>query len=325
MVDSLYEHRVAHTTAFHAFYSSELGGIVTDPSLMLVHVDDRMVHRGSAVFDTAILVEGHLYQLDRHLQRLLTSAEAAQIPLPMSLQQLRRTILETAAASKKLNGFVRYWLSVGRAGFGLSHADCGRPAFYCMVYTQTDNAPVLQGWRVKSSPVDAKSPFFSRIKSVNYLANALCLGDAQEHGYDQGIFVDAEGYVLEGPNLNVAIITHEEELVVPPFDNCLAGITVQRMMELAPQFYESGELPELRSVSQRPITVKEAKQAREVMLLGGSLPLMPVVAWDEDPIADGTPGITTLGLRTMLVNDMETITPEQHLEVPYGYLTGMLD
>jgi hypothetical protein len=31
---------------FGAFYSSELGGIVTDPALMLVHMDDHMVHRG---------------------------------------------------------------------------------------------------------------------------------------------------------------------------------------------------------------------------------------------------------------------------------------
>lgn len=60
----------------------------------------------SAVFDTAILVEGHLYQLDQHLQRFLTNAARANIPLPpgMSAEQMRRTVLETAASSCKLNG-----------------------------------------------------------------------------------------------------------------------------------------------------------------------------------------------------------------------------
>ena len=59
-----------------------------------------------AVFDTAALTEGHVYQLDAHLQRFLTSAAKANIGLPrgMSVEQMRRTILETAAASLKLNG-----------------------------------------------------------------------------------------------------------------------------------------------------------------------------------------------------------------------------
>ena len=47
----------ANTKNYLAFYSSELGGIVTDPALMVVSVDDHLVHRGHAVFDTAILNE----------------------------------------------------------------------------------------------------------------------------------------------------------------------------------------------------------------------------------------------------------------------------
>ena len=163
----------------------------------------------SAVFDTALLVEGHLYQLDRHLQRFLTSAAKANIPLPLglSLDQMRRTIAETAAASCKMDGallgarlgaglgwaglgwaglgwaglvvspvqwiaaaavppagalhqhppteraypallllhsppppphagHVRYWLTAGRGGFGLSGNECLSSAFYCVVYTK---------------------------------------------------------------------------------------------------------------------------------------------------------------------------------------------
>ena len=53
---------------FAAMYSSVLGGIVTDPALMVLPMDDHMVHRGHAVFDTAALVNGMLYQLDPHLE-----------------------------------------------------------------------------------------------------------------------------------------------------------------------------------------------------------------------------------------------------------------
>lgn len=42
--------------------------------------DDHMVHRGHAVFDTAILVEGYLYLFEEHLQRFLNSARMVMAP-----------------------------------------------------------------------------------------------------------------------------------------------------------------------------------------------------------------------------------------------------
>lgn len=51
------------------------------------------------MFDTAKLIDGHLYQLDEHLNRLLLSAEKAGVEQPIALEQMYRTIMETAAAS----------------------------------------------------------------------------------------------------------------------------------------------------------------------------------------------------------------------------------
>lgn len=48
------------------------------------------------------------------------------------------------------------------------------------------------------------------------------------------MFVDPEGFILEGPNSNFALLTQDNVFVTPPFDNILAGITVQRLMELIP-------------------------------------------------------------------------------------------
>eukprot|EP00884_Botryococcus_braunii_P000399 jgi/Botrbrau1/1035/Bobra.0076s0007.1 len=47
---------------YHAFFSSELGGIVTEPALMVVALDDHLVHRGHAVFDTTEVIFGYAYQ-----------------------------------------------------------------------------------------------------------------------------------------------------------------------------------------------------------------------------------------------------------------------
>ena len=39
-------------------YSSVVGGIILDPSMMVIPIDDHMVHRGHGVFDTATISDG---------------------------------------------------------------------------------------------------------------------------------------------------------------------------------------------------------------------------------------------------------------------------
>jgi branched-subunit amino acid aminotransferase/4-amino-4-deoxychorismate lyase len=46
--------------------------------------------------------------------------------------------------------------------------------------------------------------------------------------------VDDDGYVLEAPTMNLAIVTHTGQFVVPPFEDTLAGITIQRVLQLLP-------------------------------------------------------------------------------------------
>lgn len=60
--------------------------------------------RGHGVFDTAKLIDGHLYELEAHMERFLVSAGKAGITAPISIDQMARTILETAAASSAANG-----------------------------------------------------------------------------------------------------------------------------------------------------------------------------------------------------------------------------
>ena len=105
VIDALYAgvHENAQSN-YLAFFSSELGGIVTDPALMVVSMDDHIVHRGHAVFDTATLTQGYLYQLDEHLDRFYRSAGKAGLTPPYARERLRRIILDTAAASRSFDG-----------------------------------------------------------------------------------------------------------------------------------------------------------------------------------------------------------------------------
>lgn len=310
-------HKAVHAQAtnFAAMYSSVLGGIVTDPALMVLPLDDHMVHRGHAVFDTAAIVNGKLYQLDVHLERFLRSAEMARIPLPFAPDQLRQIIIDTAAASRWREGSVRYWLSAGPGGFGLSPRECVGSSFYVMIFRgQTSPASFYtEGMKVVTSTIPIKPPFFARVKSNNYLPNALVVMEAKDHGADNGIFIDERGCVGESSNMNVAFVTKERVFRHPKFDAILSGITVQRLMQLAQRLVEQGEL---RAVVVDDVSVEEGRAAAEMMLVGSSIKVAPVVQWDGRPIGDGKPGPITKKLFELWREDTLTATDQL---IPISY------
>ncbi len=296
---------------------------------MCVPLDDHGFHRGHAVFDTAMLRDGHLYDLEGHLARFFRSAEAARIALPISLSRsrVRELCLATAAAGGvRERGSVRYWLSAGRGGFGLSPGECvsasgegGTAQLY--IAAIEDGPPTARpeiGWRLVTSGVEAKPPSFATLKSTNYLPNVLCVMDAQAAGGDQGVFLDTEGSVLEGPNMNLAIVVGGE-LVTPPFDSVLAGRTVQRAMELAEEAAAAGRLPGVSRVRFGKFGLEAAQSAAEVMVLGSGTLVMPVVEWDGDPVGGGAPGPAALALRSAIAADMRPRPGSPlHLPVPYA-------
>uniref|UniRef100_J3M582 Uncharacterized protein n=2 Tax=Oryza brachyantha TaxID=4533 RepID=J3M582_ORYBR len=300
-------------------YSSVVGGIILDPSMMVIPIDDHMVHRGHGVFDTAMISDGYLYELDSHLDRLLISAAKAKIGSPFSRETLRAILVQMAAASKCRNGSIKYWLSAGPGDFLLSPKGCTDPAFYAVVIA-SGGAPapaaghprLREGVRAVTSAVPMKHPFFAAMKSVNYLPNALAMADAEERGAYASVWVDDAGGVAEGPMMNVAFVTRGGDLVVPAFDRVLSGCTAKRVLALAPRLVDAGVL---RSVAAVGISAAEARRCAEMMFVGSGLPLLPVVEWDGQPVGDGKVGKVALALSDMLCEDMKT-GPERVL-VPY--------
>lgn len=305
----------ANAPNFYAMYSSVLAGIVTDPALMVLPLDDHMVHRGHAVFDTATLAGGKLYQLDPHLDRLIRSAEGARIPLPFGRQELGRIILETAAASRRRDGSVRYWLSAGPGGYALGPAECIASSFYVIVFKQEryPESYYRQGIRLITSGVPIKPPLFARIKSTNYLPNVLVVLEAKERGADNGIFIDQRGMVAESSNMNAAFVSRDGVFRHPPFDAILSGITIQRVFDFAGRLVQQGAL---RSVHIGDITVPEGREAAEMMLIGSSIKVAPVVEWDGQKIGDGKPGPVAAKLLDMWNEDVQAAA-DQLVAVPY--------
>jgi 4-amino-4-deoxychorismate lyase len=301
---------------FFAMYSSLCDGIVTGPALMVLPLDDHMVHRGHAVFDTATLTHGMLYQLDAHLDRLLRSAERARIALPYARERLRQIILDTVAGSRQRDGSVRYWLSAGPGGFGLGLAECAASSFYVIVFKPAayPERYYSEGMKVITSSIPIKPPFFARIKSTNYLPNVLVVLEANEKSADNGIFVDQRGMVAEGSNMNAAFVTHDGVFRHPPFETILSGITIQRVLQFAKRLVEKGELKGIRLAE---IPVSEARQAAEMMLIGSSIKIAPVVEWDGQKIGNGKPGPIAQKLLQLWYEDAASAS-DQLVPVPYA-------
>jgi len=305
----------ANAANYYSMYSSVLGGIVTDPALMVLPLDDHMVHRGHAVFDTAALTHGMLYQLEPHLDRLLKSAAGARIALPFPREQLRQIILETAAASHQRDGSVRYWLSAGPGGYGIGPGECVGSGFYVMVF-KPEAYPeryYQQGLKVISSQVPIKPPLFARIKSTNYLPNVLVVLEAKDSGADNGIFIDQRGMIAESAIMNVAFVTKDRVFRHPSFESILSGITIQRVLDFAQLLVQQGALTTVRVAD---ISLEEGHDAAEMMLIGSTVKVAPVVEWDGQKIGDGKPGPVTKKLLEMWKEDTSSAN-DQLVAVPY--------
>lgn len=299
---------------YWAFYSSQLGGIVTDPALMIIPFDDHMVHRGHGVFDTAAIVDGKIYDLEAHLDRFVRSATTSRLTLPCAREEMRDVIVRTAAASGKRDGSIRYWISAGPGSLGLPPAAGAEPGFFVMIHAGLAYPDTFysKGLRVMTTTYPIKPPLYAVTKSTNYLPNILMQMEAQEAGLDNGVFVDEAGNVGESSNMNVAFVTGDRVLKHPKFDHILSGCTSLRLLALASGL--EGNL--LRGVEVCDVPVAEARGAREMLLIGSSIKVAPIVEWDGKPIGDGNPGPIARALFDALAQDMRSAR-DRLLEIPY--------
>ncbi|MBT3352715.1 MAG: D-amino-acid transaminase [Nitrospinaceae bacterium] len=300
---------------FSAFYSSHIGGVVTDPALMVIPFDDHMVHRGHGIFDTAAIVDGKIYDLEAHLDRFHRSAAASKLTLPCERKEMREIIIQTTAASGQKNGSIRYWMSSGTGNLGLVPAADAESGFFVMIFPGLayDDSYYTDGMRVMTTTFPIKPPLYAKTKSTNYLPNVLMQLEAKEKGFDNGVFTDTDGNVGEGSNMNMAFVTKDGILRHPRFDNILSGCTVLRLLELAPVLVDQGVI---KGIKIGDIPVEEAKNAAEMMLIGSSIYVAPVVEWDGKTIGNGKPGPVAKAMRLLLEQDMRA-GEGKLIDVPY--------
>ncbi|XP_060169386.1 D-amino-acid transaminase, chloroplastic-like isoform X2 [Lycium barbarum] len=315
VIERLRTNRESHKTKqqYLAMYSSVFGGITTDTAAMVIPMDDHMVHRGHGVFDTAAIMDGYLYELDQHLDRFLRSATMAKIQIPFDRESVRRILIRTVSISQCRKGSLRYWLSAGPGDFQLSPSGCHQAALFAIVI-QDQSPPDHRGVRVVTSSIQIKPPQFAVMKSVNYLPNALSKMEAEENDAYAAIWLDGDDFVAEGPNMNVAFVTKDKELLMPCFDKILSGCTAKRVLVLAAKLVKEGKLQGIRVDN---VSVEDGKRAEEMMLIGSGVLVRSVVQWDEEIIGYGREGPVTQALLNLLLEDMKSGPPTVRVPIPY--------
>ncbi len=267
-----------------------LGRGLVDPAAPVIAADDAGVQRGDGLFETVRVQGARAVLLDAHLERMARGALRTSIAVPDRAEW-------TAAAAAVI--------SAGGISDGLLKLLCtrgpegGAPLAFAAVSAvpeatvrgREEGVHAVTLSLGVSSAARAASPWLlGGVKTTSYAVNMAALREAQARGFDDAIWVDVDGVVLEAPTANVAWV-RDGVVVTPPAEEVgvLRGTTLDALVARAGL---DGIAVEVRSAY-----VDELRDADEVMLTSSVRGVAPVLSLDGLPVGEGTVGSVTDALR----------------------------
>ena len=304
VIDRLLASKELYYANYLAMYSSWYGGIITVPALMMIPLDDHMVHRGDGVFEAFKCMGWNIYALDRHLERMTRSLAASTLTSPVERERLVEIIRETVRAGNSADCIIRLFISRGPGSFSANPYESIGSQLFVMVtaYHPTASEKYERGVTLATSSIPLKNDIFATVKTCNYLQNALMKKEASDVGADFPVSLDEQGFLAEGATENIGIVTKEREFLVPRFQRTLRGITVTRVLELAAGLVGT----ELSTAGEADITHEQAYNAAEVFVFGTSFGILPVVRFDGKKIGEGKPGPVFMKLLEIFRRDQSS-------------------
>jgi branched-chain amino acid aminotransferase len=280
----------AYHANYYAMYSSLWDAITTEPNLMTVPVDDHMVHRGDGLFETCQCLDGAIYNLDAHLERLEGGAKTIALKMPWSREEIRTIVAAVLRAGGHRDALVRMFVSRGPGGHSANPYECPRPLL--LVLSIRAVTPFMdlhpEGAKVGVSGVPTKEGLFAQVKSVNYLPNVLMKKQAVDAGVDFMLGFDKNGHMTELPTENFGIVTAGRVLRVPRPDHILLGTTMQRVLALAREILVPAGV--LAGVEEADVPRAELDQAAEMLVFGTTPHVTAVTEFAGRPVGNGNPG-----------------------------------
>jgi D-alanine transaminase len=242
-----------------------------------VPVWDRGFLFGDSVYEVFRMYRGRCWLEPEHFARLRRSLKELDFP-PHSLDGLADRMHRTIAASGIQDGTVYIQITRGVALRSHTFPDPPVPPTELIVVRPYDDGPTARlresGVRVISHP-DLRWKRCD-IKSTNLLANCLALETARRAGCYEAILVDSAGFVTEATHSSVLWVRQGRLEGTPDGPEILPGMTRQLILRLVKNL----EIPFVGS----HVTLPELQAADEVILVGTTSEVVPIIRIDEIPI-----------------------------------------
>jgi branched-chain amino acid aminotransferase len=261
------------------------------------HVLTHSLHYGLAVFEglRAYNTAGGtaIFRLKEHTERLYNSAHIYLMSIPYAREALMEAQKEVVRANRLDSCYIRPIAFYGSEKMGVSpkgvSVHVAIAAWSWGAYLGTE--ALENGIRVKTSSFARHHVNVSmcRAKYSGTYANSILANlEATEHGYDEGLLLDVDGFVAEGAGENLFIVKNGA-IYEPELTSALIGITRESVITLARDMGYP--------VSARRITRDDLYVADEAFFTGTAAEVTPIREVDGRVIGEGRRGPVTTRLQ----------------------------
>jgi branched-chain amino acid aminotransferase len=263
------------------------------------HVLTHSLHYGLACFEgvRAYKTVGGtaIFRLKEHTERWFNSCHIFGMKMPFDRETLNAAQREVVRANKLESCYIRPISFYGSEKMGVSpkgaRVHVSIAAWPWGAYLGEEG--LEKGIRVKTSSYARHhiNVTMCRAKFSGTYANSILANqEAVEHGYDEALLLDVDGYVAEGPGENLFIVQHGK-LYEPELTSALIGITRDAVTQLA---RDAG-----LEVQAKRITRDDVYIADEAFFTGTAAEVTPIRELDGRVIGAGKRGPITEKLQSM--------------------------
>ena len=257
------------------------------------HVLTHSLHYGLAVFEGLRAYETPngpaIFRLKEHIDRLFASAHIYMMPMPYTKEEVEKACLDVVKQNNLQSCYIRPIAFYGSEKMGVSpkgatvHVSIA--AWPWGAYLGAEG--IEKGIRVKTSSFSRHhvNVTMCRAKYSGTYANSILANqEAIDHGYDEALLLDVDGFVAEGAGENLFIVKNNT-LYEPELTSALMGITRDTVLTLAS---ESG----INFKSKR-LTRDDVYTADEAFFTGTAAEVTPIRELDNRKIGLGERGPVT--------------------------------
>lgn len=256
-----------------------------------VHIspDDRGFLFADGVYEVIRAYHGALFHADLHFARLHRSMSELRIPTP-DPGELEAVCAELLVRNGLLDMDASLYLQLTRGVAPRMHVFPDPPPTPTVYITAAAIRPPVQEWEQGIKVILTPDIRWARcdIKALMLLPNILASQEAKEQGAWEAILV-RDGVVMEGSHTTVCGIFNGTLVTAPVTNNILGGVTREVVLKACREL----GIP----IKEFPIFESELPRAQELLILGTTTEVMPVVQVDEWLVGDGKPGPLTRQLQ----------------------------